>query len=522
MLMSGLFVCLSVWCMQMLMKQQQQEQQALQQQQQQQKQKRLAVAARFYQMLLLHKALVGWHKHAAIAAALSKLHPAVVAPGGSSIRGSSAPADAAAAMQMKAQQLLQRLAGKQQQQVPTAEPLATGTPSATSSRTKVLQASAQVAAPKTACLLQITTLQEQQSHQLQTHPSNAGACDVSELVPAQPAWPSRQGSAASGEHSDDSKGALQLAQQQIPAVTQEDVHIKTAELAASSAASSTAAVVSREASCKQMLQVLQADQPEGAAAGADASAAAGPEDAAEAATSADAVPAMFDEADTARSRQRCTQQGVSQQPGTRNVESDMPHERASAEWQGQAAMQEECLQQQQEAQQQQQEQQPEMTLPDVSTPDLQQPAAHEQHIAQQTHDSQHQAPQEQDTAQTGSNQLEISAQEQQQRQQQPTFRVGSVDRQQLQQKLRQLLAAEQRKQREEQRQEQQLAQQLAEQQHSLAGMHYNLTLARRLGLLPWVALVKLSRQQQQAAECWRDVRLTRTAMQTWRELLMQR
>ncbi|KAF6260616.1 hypothetical protein COO60DRAFT_1684103 [Scenedesmus sp. NREL 46B-D3] len=100
--------------------------------------------------------------------------------------------------------------------------------------------------------------------------------------------------------------------------------------------------------------------------------------------------------------------------------------------------------------------------------------------------------------------------------------IGSIDRQQLQQKLRQLLATEQRKQREEQRKEQLLLQQLAEQQETLAGMHYKLVLARRLGLQPWLALLKLRTQQQQAAESCRAVGLSRTAMLLWKELLLQR
>jgi hypothetical protein len=145
--------------------------------------------------------------------------------------------------------------------------------------------------------------------------------------------------------------------------------------------------------------------------------------------------------------------------------------------------------------------------------------ATEHHQQQQQQHSQQQQPPETESVKSSSEQRDTNMA--QQLQPQP-HRIGSIDRQQLQQKLRQLLAAEQRKQREELRQEQLLAQQLAEQQEVLAGMHYQMVLVRRCGLQPWLALLKMRTEQQLAAGSWRAVRLAKAAMLLWKERLVQR
>jgi hypothetical protein len=155
-----------------------------------------------------------------------------------------------------------------------------------------------------------------------------------------------------------------------------------------------------------------------------------------------------------------------------------------------------------------------------NTSETQLTAIEQQQQQQRQHDThQQQPPEATDSVKSSSEQQDTNMAQQLQLQ---PHRIGTIDRQQLQQKLRQLLAAEQRKQREEQRQEQLLAQQLAEQQEALAGMHYKMVLVRRCGLQPWLALLKMCTEQQLAAGSWRAVRLARTAMLLWKERLVQR
>lgn len=112
-------------CLQVLQQQHEQQQKQHQCQIMQQKQHRLGVAANFNRLYLLHKVMASWHQQASVSAALSKLFPdtgmAAVARDGKAARHSlcfpagmaSCELQTAAVIQHKAQQLLQRLAGKQ-------------------------------------------------------------------------------------------------------------------------------------------------------------------------------------------------------------------------------------------------------------------------------------------------------------------------------------------------------------------------------------------------------------------------
>jgi hypothetical protein len=512
----------------MLKEQQEQEQQQLQQQQRQHTQKRLAVAVRFHQMLLLHKALVGWHKHAAIAAALSKLHPAVPCAVSShacsSTTDSRAPGDAAAAMQLKAQQLLQRLAEKQQTALESAPPAATAAaaaaaPSNTHSGNSIQGASAE----RHQAQRESKSLGARQ-RQRQQQPEWLESCQCAALVSGSTEWyavqpghiASRDNVAIDALNDLDRRPPLhpqQSAAPQLVPLLGQAGHTTSHGATSCASASSTA-------SCQE-LQEVPVRQPETAAAVTAV--------ADDASSGGDDVAVTSDLADTAAAaaagggvtcedveEQQHLEQGNAQQALGSGAGGPVSQLEALAGPRCMTAAPEQPTMQQHEVQQQQQVRQQH----DGDARELQPPAAEHQQQQQQQHDRQQQLqPEAIHSIKSSSEQQDTEAAQQLQLQ---PHRIGSIDRQQLQQKLRQLLAAEQRKLREEQRQEQLLAQRLAEQQEALAGMHYQMVLVRRLGLQPWLALLKLRTEQQLAAGSWRAVRMARAAMLLWKERLVQR
>jgi hypothetical protein len=427
-------------------------------------------------------------------------------------------------MQLKAQQLLQRLAGKQQQTVPEAAAPAADAPAAASNmnvKTSLQPAPAEWhqaqrgTQPPSAHQQQ----RKQQPDQLTPCQPAAVMCHSVGVDAVQSVHAASHSSAAGDARS--KSGTLLCLQPQQLAAAYVGAQAGPTEPTTSPTAVSCAAASSTVSYQEQ--QEVQARQPEHAAAPIAVAAADGDADGDHAAVladrvyTADAPAAVCGAAGEDGIEQQNLQQGGVQQALGSTADDPVSHLQAPTKLQCMTAAEEQPTKQQHEMQQQQQVQQLHgynaLVLRSDATEQLQQQQ-------QQQHDSQQQqTPEAVDIVESSSQHQDTNVAQQLQPQPQ---RLGSIDRQQLQQKLRQLLAAEQRKQHEEQRREQLLAQQLAEQQEALASMHYKMVLVRRLGLQPWLALLKLRTEQQVAAGTWRAVHLARTAMLLWKEQLVQR
>lgn len=533
-------------CFQILQRQQEQEQKQLQQHLRQQEQKRLGVAKQFHRMYVLHRAVAAWHQTAAMAAALNKLHPAVSGavqslPAGSgqgagSI-GANCTAGVDAAVQLKAQQLLQRLAGKQRKQHEVHQAAAGGEVSTADSlqlMQSVLEKHQNQDQQRPWCIPAQNNAQLEMSARVCSSPLAVELPGSEQSIPATTeqtvvipcaedaelllqclaalhtqapatAAPAAGVAAEPAQHTGKISSGL-LAEPNEPLIAAVKPAVTTETTAA------TAHAQPLPCNC-----AVSAEDPAelGGVMGAEASmnllhlvnAAAAPAAAGMDSKGLQLEGSNVRPAYAASSTQQEATQGA-QAAGDQ-------HQFASTSEQGQ--------------QQEHQEQQPTEAGAHCE-PALQQ--QQQQHgaidgaSAQQLPHLVAAASKEQDTPRPEGQPSQQEKRQkgnpdkQQQQQQQPV--VSKPDRHQLQQHLRQLLAAQQRRQREEQMLEQRMRLELAAQQSSLAALHYKLVLVRRLGLQPWREVVALRHQQEQAAATWRSVGLTKAAVLVWKQLLQHR